>query len=643
MPEKEVDFRDYVVLLLKYKYLVAGILVMFLGMGFIFYKLEVPYYTSTSRLVLDTESYVTKYNVKERQDASIISSKARSYEVILQAVVDLNLLNEQIKPEISEIIIEKLKSRIPFIKQEPEEKMSIRELVQYYQRRVNTGTESRGQVISITVTAQDSKIASKLANRIAEILIERNLEEKNAKIKKTLAFIENQINSVTTLLESNRRIREENALSPEYIEIMKLDDQIEDLTRTLELLIREKEHLNTREILTYNTYAYYSDLEGVNATQIQEQEEEIEQAKREIDAQKRYIDLRIEQANEELEMVKELLRNSNKTEYYAVQDMDFAVKTNEDTLTSLFGEKQAIQLADLIASKDIKFLSRAYEPIWPDKTKGLINLLVFLLIGGAVSFSSVVVLNFFDKRFRSSDDIENTLQLDVLGVIPKIKKEEEKDILSPNEHPKSIVVEAYRTLRTNLNFEKKGNNIKTIAVTSAHPDEGKTVTILNLASVMADSGDKVLVLDADLRNPAIHKNTKLSRKPGLTEVLAGKAKLSQAMKKIKNNMYALPVGSLVYNPQKVIGSEQMKKLLEDVSKKFDYVLCDTIPILAMSDAEILSSKTNGTIMVLDQKKAVKQELSDIKERLLKINANILGVVVNKHKKRSKKYKFYYSK
>lgn len=640
MPAKEVEFWDYVILLLKYKYLVSGILIMFLGMGFIFYKLEVPFYSSSSKLVLDTESYITKYNIKVKQDSSIISEQARSYEIILQAVVDLNLLNEPIKPEIKEIIVERLKSKIPFIEQKPKEKMSIREVVQYYQRRTNTKTQARGKIIEIKVIAQDSRIASKLANRLGEIIIERNLEEKNSKIKKTLAYIGNQISSVEALLDGNRRIMEENLLSPSYIEIQTLNDQVDDITKTLNTLTREKEHLNTMDILTYD---YFTDLSSLNSSERAEKSAEIEDRKEEITLQKTYIDARMEEARRNLELLKKQLRDINKTEYYTVQDMTFAVQTNEDILTSLFGEKQSIELADLIASKDVKFLSRAYEPIYPDKTRGLTYLLVFLLVGAGVSFSSIVVLNFFDKRFRSSDELENALNLDVLGVIPKIKKEEKKEILSPNEHPKSIVVEAYRTLRTNLNFEKKGNKLKTLTVTSANPNEGKTVTILNLASVMANFGDKVLVLDADLRNPAVHKNTKISRKPGLTELLSGKEKLSKVMKKVRNNMYVVPVGSLVYNPQKVLGSKQMDKLLKDAASKFDYVLCDSIPILSMSDAEILASKTDGTIMVLDKRKAVKKEAEEIKNRLLKINANIVGVVMNKSSRKSNKYKFYYPK
>jgi len=640
MAEKEIELRYYIELLLKYKYLIAGVLLIFLGIGFIFYKLEVPYYSSSSQLVLDTESYTTKYNIKEKQDAQIISTQAKSYEIILQAVVDLDLLNYPIKPEVNEVLITKLKNSIPFMKKNEKRSMSIREVVQYYQRNVWVMIGAGGKVITIGANSQDPKISSKIANRIGEIVIDRNLEEKNSKIKKTLAYIENQIDTVKGLLESNRMLKEENERSLNYLKMMELQDQIQDITMNLNTLTREKEHLNTMDILTYNVY---SELAKSDPATYAQKEAEAERKKNEIMLQKEYVDARIDEIELDLEKAKEELRNANKSEYYLVQDLNFAIGANQGILNSLLTEKQFIQLADLIASKDIKFLSRAYEPIWPNKSKGLVNLLIFFVMGSAVSLSSVVVLNFFDKRFKTTEEVEDVLNLDVLGIIPKIKKEEEIEILSPNSHPKSVIVEAYRTLRTNLNFEKKDNNIKTIAVTSARPLEGKTMTILNLASIMADSGDKVLVVDADLRKPAVHKSINIPRKPGLSEVLIGKAKLDKVIRKVKENMYVVPVGSLMYNPQRLLDSEQMVKFLEESSKKFDYVLCDTIPILAMSDAEIVASKTDGTIIVLDQKKALKHETKNIKDKLLKIDANILGTVVNKSKNKHNYKVYYYSK
>jgi capsular exopolysaccharide synthesis family protein len=252
-------------------------------------------------------------------------------------------------------------------------------------------------------------------------------------------------------------------------------------------------------------------------------------------------------------------------------------------------------------------------------------------------------LNFFDQRFRDVEEIEDLIGFDVIGTIPYIRTKQEMEMINCKRHPKDPIIEAYRSLRTNIRFLDKERNIKKILITSNNSGEGKSLTAINLASVMADSGDKVVLIDADLRKPSLHKFFKTDRIPGLVELLDGRAKLNEVMKKVKDNLFLIAAGELVYNPQGVLESPQFDKFLEIMKRWADYVIIDSIPILSMSDAGILSTKVDGSVLVIDSKKSTKRDTLLSKQKVLRLNSKLLGIVLNNNKKNYRKYNVYYYK
>lgn len=195
---------------------------------------------------------------------------------------------------------------------------------------------------------------------------------------------------------------------------------------------------------------------------------------------------------------------------------------------------------------------------------------------------------------------------------------------------KNPATEAYRVIRTSIQFAQAGKELKTLAVTSCMPNEGKSITVANLAVVLTQAGKSVLLLDCDMRNPTVHKNFNLSNKVGLSSCISMGTALSDAVQKTSiEGLYALTGGVIQPNPSELLGSEQMKNVLQRAKEQYDYVLIDTPPVMPVTDALIVSRFVDGMILVIASAEVKVEMARDVKNQLVNAGANILGVVLNK--------------
>lgn len=207
--------------------------------------------------------------------------------------------------------------------------------------------------------------------------------------------------------------------------------------------------------------------------------------------------------------------------------------------------------------------------------------------------------------------------------------------------PKSIVSEAYRTLRTNIQYSSFDKAIKTIVVTSAEAAEGKSTVSGNLALSFAQNEKKVIIVDCDLRKPSVHKNFKISNLSGLSEVLIGKANLDEVVQSRNENLDILPSGKIPPNPSEMLSSTAMSNLIEKLREKYDIVILDSAPLQAVTDAQILSTKADGTILVIRAQRTNRDSVIEAKNLLTKVGANILGTVLHAVENTRGKYYYYY--
>ena len=210
-------------------------------------------------------------------------------------------------------------------------------------------------------------------------------------------------------------------------------------------------------------------------------------------------------------------------------------------------------------------------------------------------------------------------------------------------NPRSPISEQYKTIRTNIEFSSSVNGaIRTLVVTSSGPGEGKSTTVANLAVVFAQQGKKVLLIDADLRKPTVHYTFRKDNTIGLTNVLTKQAELSQAASESDiENLYILSSGPIPPNPAELLGSKAMDELLNQAEQSFDLVLFDTPPVLAVTDAQILSSKCDGSILVVRSNATIIEAATKAKDLLMAAQAKLLGVVLNDKNQKDHSYYYYY--
>lgn len=210
------------------------------------------------------------------------------------------------------------------------------------------------------------------------------------------------------------------------------------------------------------------------------------------------------------------------------------------------------------------------------------------------------------------------------------------------EQAKSPISEAFRTLRTNVQFTSVDTETKKIMVTSAGPREGKSSTVANLAVSIAQTGKTVLIIDADLRNPTQHKLFSLDNREGLSMALVQDQDYRNYVKGTAvNGLQVLTGGPVPPNPAELLGSKRMKRLMEEASRQFDMILIDTPPVIAVTDAAVIAQDVDGVILVLASGEVNKDYAQRAKEQLDKVGAKILGAVLNKADMQTSDYYYYY--
>lgn len=263
-------------------------------------------------------------------------------------------------------------------------------------------------------------------------------------------------------------------------------------------------------------------------------------------------------------------------------------------------------------------------PVSPNITKimgigaaaGLVLMLAIILLRRTV-----------DTKLRTREDATKATDAGILGVLPVSDELTEENILQANSD--HISQEAIRQMRTNLRFVNVDNPPKSLIVTSAEPGEGKSTVSTSIARALADAGEPVIIIDADLRRPTIAKKFKIDSKVGLTQVLAGQVELADAVRQFEDTqLFILPAGRIPPNPSELLGSDKMRQLIAELSGEFT-VIVDVPPVLPVTDAALLSTAVDGVVLVGSVGKTRKENLAEAASNLRKVSANLLGIVINR--------------
>ena len=258
------------------------------------------------------------------------------------------------------------------------------------------------------------------------------------------------------------------------------------------------------------------------------------------------------------------------------------------------------------------------------------NLVLAGLLGLLLGTALALLRDRMDTKIRSKNDVEAAAEgVTVLGAIP-FDSDAPKHPLILRADPHSSRAEAFRSLRTNLQFVDAANHPKVITVTSSLAGEGKTTTTANLAFALANSGSSVCLIEGDLRRPRLLSYLGLEGGVGLTDVLIGRVALKDVAQRFgEHRLMVIGSGATPPNPSELLGSEPMKAVLDDLRGRFDYVVIDAPPLLPVTDAAVLSTQTDGTVLVAGADIVNRDQMLEALEMLDAVSANILGVVVNR--------------
>ena len=302
---------------------------------------------------------------------------------------------------------------------------------------------------------------------------------------------------------------------------------------------------------------------------------------------------------------------------------------------------------------NVMIIDEARIPDEPSKPNRTLIILVGLVLGIGLAIGFVFIRNYFDDTVKTPDDIEQK-NINVLAWVPSIEGLVASGHMEfqfiVRRQPDSMPSEAFRALRTRIQFSTvKKESLKTILITSSAPQEGKTTISTNLAGSFAQSRRKTLLLDCDLRKPAVHKIFNSERAPGMIDYLTGNAELNEIIKSsdLKNLDY-VPCGTIPPNPAEMLDSKEMQEFLSDMRNKYDMVIIDSPPIIAVADSEILSNLVDGTVLVVSADTTEIDLMKRSVDLIKRENTHFLGSVLNNFSYKSGygsyyKYYYYYSR
>jgi len=312
------------------------------------------------------------------------------------------------------------------------------------------------------------------------------------------------------------------------------------------------------------------------------------------------------------------------------------VDLKKQTYNDLQGRLTVARLAGELKTPSVQILDRALVPTSPTQPQPVRNLLVAIPMGLVLGIGLALLLDTLDRRVKSPQDVARVLKLPLLTVVPGIGlgegvgRDEGKAKLVTIQQPRSHAAECYRNLRTSILFSSGRPVPRTIVVTSAVAGEGKSTTAANLAVVMAQSGRKVLLIDADLRRPALQRYFVRRESRGLIRILKDGVKPEEAVQPSEvENLDLLLCHGIPNNPSELLGSDRMLALINEMKSRYDTIIIDSPVIISVPDAVILAARAEAVVMVHCPKAADRDMVTFAREKLDEVNANILGLVMNR--------------
>lgn len=551
-------------------------------------------------------------------------------------------------------------------------------------------------ILQIKAASPYPQEAMMMANTLAEIMVEQNQTQVRAEYKSARIFLEDQMHKVkdrynTALIKITDFKKQEKTLDLEIetrlaaekmAELLKeKEDNIIDLAQARAKLSRLKEELATQspEFLSASTLKENPHIE-VLKKRLTELSLQLTQATANLtERHPQVLSLRKQIKMAEAELKKEIkvyrssapgliglqrqiaslkahLKGVNADidkyfsafgelpdKVYKQAGLDMELNVTQESYSSLLDSLYEIGMAEATTLSEIRIVEPAVRPFFPVSPNKALNGTLGLFAGLVLGFGLAFVLEYLDDTIRTAEDVKQFRSISLMGTVPKFKPN--KLLLISAKDPNDPVYESYRRIRNYPTMDEKPR--RSLLVTSAGPEEGKSTTVVNLGISVAREGKKVLIVDMDLRRASLHTYLDLPNETGITDLLQGKTSVSEAIQTTRvEGLSIIPSGSPFPDPGVLIDSGQMGQLISDLKTRFDVVIIDSAPILVKSDALVMAKYVDGSIIVLASEKTTRRAVNELVHVLAKAHIEPLGFVLNRFSIEKGKYfyhQYYYGR
>jgi len=542
------------------------------------------------------------------------------------------------------------------------------------------------RLVDITFDARDPKFAALAANALVDEYVDQNLQVKLQGTQNMIDWLDQEVNKQQLKVQDSERALadyrdKQNALS--------LDDKQNIVLSRVNKLNDDVMSSKTRKA---QKEALYNQLKAIGAGQSPEtiplvaQSVSVQTAKaRVIDAQRTRAalaekygekhpslvkatgDLQEAERQYEVEMSRAVQQIKNDYDTAALEEQTMAraleaakadaqdlskksvdynvmereAKSNRQVYESLLQRENELRVSSNSRSNNVRVIDHAEVPKAPTTPTGRRTWLLSFGIGLVLAVGVAYGLDYMNDTIKTPEDVSRRLKLPFLGLVPSVRGD--KHPMLASSHVPHDFGEAFRALRTSLISKYTGEGTKTILVTSAQPLEGKTTTAANIGFALAYGGSRVLLVDADMRRPGLHRALRLTNERGLSQVLTGQARVRDVIQRtVDPNLLAITAGKVPPNPSELLASERMKTLLTNLSHgPFDWIIIDTPPVLAVTDAVILAPAVSGVTFVIGAEMTRRRLAERAIETVMQARPKYAAVVLNKVDFARNKY--YYSR
>lgn len=688
--------REYWRIVSKHKWMVVATLVVLVAIVTIGTLMSRPVYRAEAKIEIgkETERVLAGQRIMEVETANVFNpfylqtqvDILRSRDIARRVIQRLNLIaHDEFKPKD----FEKL----------PENEKDVR-IVNTFQSRYDVSVGRQSRVVAVTFDAYSPKLAAEVANSVAAEYITWSMESRLQGLGTTREFLTKRVgeardelrkseeaysryltdrkiislddrgnialarteelNRQLVQLENDRRAAEavyyrSREVPADELTPVLADPSVQALSRELSRLRQELANLSARYQPNYPAVRQVQD-------QVTQLENQLAEARQRIVknietqfqvARKREEDLRMALSQSKGETIQQ---NRESTELNLLKQK---VETDRKNYEDLLNRLRQAEVESDFRPANMRIVQSAEVPITPVKPNKLLNIGLSLLIGLSLGIGMAFFVEYLNNTINTAEDIERIVQLPALGAIPSLQSLQKKRLIGrgPSESTAlattqselvsghesiSSFSESYRALRTSLLLSSAEHAPQTILVTSSHPAEGKTTIVANTAISLAQTGARVLVLDADMRRPRCHKILSMKNDTGLSTYLSREIGIDKVIQEHETpNLHVMTAGPIPPNPSELLSSLKWRVLVSELEANYDHIIIDSPPVIHVTDALIISPYADGVVLVVKGGQTPREAVLRAKQALYDVNAKIFGVVLNGVDLNSESYYYNY--